>query len=426
MNWRHYFFGINSWWARFCRWIGKPGWIYYKEPDIEPVSPIEPLPEPPEPQKPSKPSVLFPKVAKNDTYLKTRFFWTPFLIPTLLINRAITHEEFTHFLNRIVNNGWGNGLRVFSKGIWEAHWLRMLNFPFERDNNDRFRLDRTSLHWLSTLLRRLEEIVKRKLFPIVTLEDNCSLHERRSGFWSEHWMNGFNNANGTSPWMPSIYHYYEKEWHDPDHIREFRAKRALVGLPANPTDRDIQRWITMLDNTGKQTEEFNDYLVNTLDTAFGNEIGYEAVNEGMAGDVWHRIQHKLLQEYNIPLIRKFTSISPDSRFDWFYQKHTVHSAFIPSVHSIGNVTDYLNRRQICPIKPIIASADGTKPPEDPNDWKTLVKRVRDDDLRGFEGNLRPIFELKDGRWENVCGKEDWSLTSMPWKWANAVRDGINE
>lgn len=420
MNWLEYLFGPNSLWADFCQLIGKPEWIYVIEHDEPDVPPDVPPDEPPEPPKPPN----YPRIPVADRYSKTRFWWTPFLIPTLGINNIISNQDYIRFLNRIVNNGWGNGLRIFSKGMWERHWLNKLNFPFVRNVNDRFLLNKTNLGWLNSLLFRLDAVIIRGVFPIVTIEDNCSLHERRSGFWSEHWMNGFNNANGTSPWMPSIYHYYEEEWHDADYVREFNSKRRLAGLPENPTNQDINRWIAMLDTTGRLVEEFNDYLVSVLDATFGNNVGIEVVNEGMAGDKWHKIQLDLLENHNIPKVRRFTSISPDQRFDDFYGKNTIKTSFIPSVHSIGNITDYLNRRQICSV-PFIASADGTKPPENKDDWRVLASRVKQDGLPGFEGNLRPIFELQGGRWENVCGDEDWTLTSMKWGWANAVRDGIN-
>jgi hypothetical protein len=361
------------------------------------------------------------KIEEALTYHELRRIISAFFIPSLGINKLISDEDLKRFLNRIVNRKWGNALRFFATANWEPLWRNRLYFPF-KITNKKFDLDQPHQKWLDVLCQRIGWIFERNIFPIVTILDNCSLHDRAKGFWSTNWLNGDANMNGTSSWVPSPYHYYEDEWHDPAHIKQLASK---IGLGNNPSAAEIKAWIGRIDETGKRIENFNRMLVEKLHSEFRHQIGYEVVNEGMAGDKWHRIQANLLEEFENPTIakfRRFTSIYPDKRFDEFYQKGTIKEAFIPSVHSIGTLEDYEKRKAICPV-PFIASADGCRPVIPKRELKDLVYRILSDGNLGFESNLRPIFELKNGEWVTVCGKEDWSLNSMKWGWANMVRDG---
>jgi len=355
-----------------------------------------PEPEPPLPDSRPKPPVI-PKVNKSLQYQRSKKIIAPFLIPTLCINKRIKDEDYKRFLDRVVHNEWGNSLRVFSAGMWEPFWKGRLYFPYKKTLIGRFNLAELNYKWRDTLLRRLGMMVERGIFPIVALLDNCSLKDRRrGGFWNDHWMNGDNNLNGTSTWMPSVYHYYEDEHKDKPGMRE----------------------------TKYFIEDYYRYLVHLLEKEFGPSIGYEAANEAMAGNGWHEIMRNILSRAGVPKARRFASISPDPRFDHFYNKPVIRKSFISSVHSIGNVIDYMNRRQVVrDERPFIASADGCVPPKTPGVWKDLVYRVLRDGNTGFESNLRPIFELQGKKWVNVCGKEDWTLTSMKWGWANAIREG---
>jgi hypothetical protein len=395
-------------------------------PDPPPQPPPDPEPpDPPDPPDPPPTPPSIPKLSESLTYLKSGKVVAPFLIPTLGINRLIQTNDYRNFLNRIVNNQWGNTLRIFAAGMWEPHWKDKLNFPYAKTPEGLFNPGKVSREWIDLLVGRVGEMVERSLFAIVAILDNCSLKDKkRTGFWNDHWLNGKNNTGKMSVWMPSVYHYYESEWHDPAYIRAQRKKRAIAGLDKDPTDAQIRAWIEKLDATGRQIQEDNYYLVEVLDREFGDRIGYEAVNEGMAGNGWHNIQLDLFNQFSIPKHRRFTSMAIDDRFNDFYNKPTIKSRFALSLHSIGNVVDYQNRKHIIPDGiPFIASSDGCVPPEHPEAWKELARRVLSDGNIGFESNLRPIFRLVDGKWKNVCGNEDWSLDHMEWAWVNAVREG---
>lgn len=420
---KYWWFGPGSWWCKFSHFCGHPEWCLYPPDPIPPEPPKPPEPPEPEPEPIPEPTPepTIPKLPESMTYPKSGKIVAPFLIPTLGINRLIKDNNYINFLNRIVNNRWGNTLRIFSAGMWEPHWKNKLNFPYEKASTGKFNPLKVNRDWINLLIKRISQAVERGIFVIVTMQDNCSLKENRNGYWKEHWQNGLNNLGDMSIWMPGIYHYYEDNWHDYDYIRTHREKRTIAGLDKNPTDKQIKDWIHKLDNTGTQVEVDNHYLVEVLTSRFGDKIGFEGVNEGPVGNQWHNIQLILLfNEFAIPKHRRFTSVQGAV----FYNKPTIKSKFTLSVHGIGNIDQYEEGKGVVPDNiPFIASSDGCTPPENPEVWKDLVFQVLISGNVGFESNLRPIFELENGKWKNVCGKEDWSLESMEWRWADAIRDG---
>ena len=426
MKW---WFGKNSWWCKFWSWFRLQRFCYSPPPTPEPPSPpdppIPPIPEPPSPTPPIPPTPPpLKKIPKEKTYKEQRKIMAPFLIPTMLFNKQITDVSVDNFARKFADEEYGNCLRFFSYGIWENCWKNKLHLPFFQTGDWKFTTELWSEDYWEVLVRRLDSFIKRDITVILTMIDNCSLHERRNSHWALHPMNGNNNINGTSVWMPSNYHYYEDEWHDVDYVRAARKKRKMAGLKDDPTDDEINKWIKALDKTGVENEVFYRNLVQRVETQFGPTVIWEAVNEGPAGNGWHNIMAGILKEFNVPKWRRLTSINLDPRFDGFWKKQ-IYKKFMYSMHKIKDIDSYEERKELIPLaarKTWMASQDGFPPTKTTKETEDLVLHILEDGCMGFEQNLRPIFEKRGDIWKNVCCNEDWSLTSLCFNYARAIRN----
>ena len=73
----------------------------------------------------------------------------------------------------------------------------------------------------------------------------------------------------------------------------------------------------------------------------------------------------------------------------------------------------------------MVSCDG-KTPLVSKTTKEVVSHILNSDSIGYEGNVRPIFEWKDNKWVNVCGKEDFTFRTLRFGLAKAFGDAFEE
>ena len=361
---------------------------------------LEPLPPPPPPSKKHK---LDPKkVYKPDGEHK---LVCPVLIPTYGINRMIKEEDAEWFADKFAQQGWGNFMRLFVAGNWETFWQRerRLWFPYLKDRGY-FNLLKKNRKHFDCLFRRADYLAERDIMPMFTLLDNCSTHIGRPGFWSTNWMNGDRNINNTHNEAYSLTHWYEYN-----------------GLP--PHSNLAKKREGMLE-TGKYLMDLYGSFLHKAKNRYGIFFGVEIGNEIPARIDYHRMLKKFVDGKlgGNNYWRIFTSMFHDH----FYES-SVHESCVPVVHGVQTIDDFKRRKKLVPANSnYMVSCDGEMPLRTIQETKRVVKYILDSDSRGYEGNLRPIFEWKNNRWKNVCKFEDWTLRSLRLGFCRAFGESFEE
>lgn len=357
-------------------------------------------PEPPPPPPPIKHKLDPKKVYKPDGKHK---LVCPFLIPTFGINRRVKEEDAEWLIDKFAEQGWGNFMRLFVAGNWEPFWQQenRIWFPYLKKQG-KFNLNKKNPKHFECLFRRADYLVERDIMPMFTLLDNCSTHRRRAGFWSTHWMNGDRNINDTHNESYSQTHWYEYN-----------------GLPPH-SDLDKER--EGMQETGIVLMDLYGYILNQAKKRYGTFFLIEIGNEIDARIKYHRMLRSFVDETlgGSNYWRTFTSM----QHDHFYES-SVHESCIPVVHSVQTIDGFKTRKKLADHGHYMVSCDGETPLTSTT-TKEVVKYILDSDSMGYEGNVRPIFEWKDNKWVNVCGKEDWTLRSLRFGLCRAFASAFEE
>lgn len=313
----------------------------------------------------------------------------PVLIPTYGIERDLDEGLFCErYLNRGARGGHFNAMRWFSFGVWEPGTISRVNFPYVK-RGDKFDVSIINPEWITTLKRRIKQAVDRGYTVIITLTDNCSTKERRSGFWNAHPWNGDNNINGTSNWKGSIYHFYEAN------------KQSMPGMP----------------ESAQMIEAFIRYVVSELDPMFKPNIIWEICNESQAGEGYHRlIRNWLLDEGVHEDWRVMTSMDPLFYHDHYpfleFYKKRIHTYLNYACHKINDMDSYveMGKKWMPRGVKFMASEDGIYPPW--KNYRAFVKKILEDGATGFEHNERPYH------WGNKFNPDLWD-----WNKIEEIGDG---
>jgi len=366
----------------------------HKEPE-----PPEP-PEPPPPPPPVKHKLDPKKVYQVDVDKKFVKGSCPCLIPTIGFNKIITEKDAEGFADRFAEEGWGNHIRFFVDGSWEPLWQDedKIWLPYIKKGG-KFHVTKRNPKHYDCLWRRANYFAERDVRPTFSLLDNCSIHVHRPGYWNTHWMNGNNNINGTSDEAYSQTHWYEYN-HPPDERPGMKE-------------------------TGEILMEKYGYILDEAKKHFGRFFLIEIGNEIDARSTYHSMLRKFINERlgQGDLDRRvFTSM----RHAHFYESRIVNANCIPVIHGCGNYEEYDEGKKVMLGMRHGASQDGKFPLTTTLNTRINVLKILRSDAVLYEGNLRPIFEWKDGKWVNVGGNEDWTLKSMRYELFKAYGDAFSE
>ena len=352
------------------------------------------------------------KLIKEKQYKNAGKLVCPVLIPSYGFNLKTTDKDAEDFADRIAREGWGNFMRLFVAGNWEAFYQKeaVINFPYNHAwsmGKKVFDLDITNPVHFDSLFRRAGYLAERGIMPMFTLLDNCSIHigaGKRNGFWDTHWMNGDNNVNGTSNEAYSQTHWYE--YNKPPSEREgmFETGKHLL---------DLYYYVLR-----KATEHFGDFFLVEI----GNEID--------ARNKYHQMIREVVDESLLyPTAgRVFTSM----KHDHFYESRQVYQHCIPVLHNCADFMNYLVMREHVPSgKQHGASQDGTPPMVTVKETKEEVLKILREGSIMYEGNLRPLFVKEGGSWKNLIREGryreiDHSLRTLPFDHMRAYGQAMED
>jgi hypothetical protein len=168
---------------------------------------------------------------------------------------------------------------------------------------------------------------------------------------------------------------------------------------------------------------FSKYLVPILIDEFGEWIGFGAGNEVHAGQGWHNIQRDIILDIDpdFPRERMITSMCIKS----FYRKH-IFVDWTYSVHGCNPET-YDEQMEILPsnqkAQRCIVSQDGCHPTKTAKEIEDFTFKILQDGRVGIEQQIRPHVEKKNGKWDSVFDKADWSLRTLNFAYAEAIKKG---
>jgi len=272
-------------------------------------------------------SQLTYSVAKLKKEFGYPIYLCSYLLPSLLIDKNVDFEEWKMFVDEIVENDYGNSLRLFSAGCWEGRTLRHLRFPYDKIDG-KFDLTKMNKKWKRQTLKRIKYFVDRGGVIIYTLIDGCSLpyHPEsmtKTGYWRDHWWNGDNNINGTSAGANAIREMFRSD------TLESRQTRKFV-------------------------LEYMDTMVELLERKFPGSIAYD-FNETPFYLNWYlEVKKRIFDKHDIPKHRRmFSWVQADYQTVCFLAKK-----YIWQIHGIGTLTDYYDYPHH-PLQ-IHLSADGRK------------------------------------------------------------------
>lgn len=308
--------------------------------------------------------------------------FTPCLIPSIGFQKSATNKDVEWFANKMAQHGYGNHMRFFVAGNWEPK-LR-LSKPYER-RFKKYRLTKINQRHFDRLWKRIGYFVERGIYPMITLTDGCSLHEGRPGFWNTHWMNGKRNVNNTHDRWFSITHC-EEHLEDPRHRASY----------------DIQN-------------EMHEYVLSEAKRHFGTHFLIEIGNELDARTNYHRRLRILCEDILGHGLKRriFTSMLRENTFFYARPNSNVQEYCIRILHNVRDYQDYLERKYIFGGSGThMVSQDGQMPMTTKQQTKNNVLQILRSESKGYEGNLRPLLELKEGYWENVGYNADWTFRSM--------------
>jgi hypothetical protein len=418
----HWLFGPNSLWGKFFIWIDwwKPvyvGWLAVKETTVPTEIPENrDVPEDPG-EKDDDPYDIFkpePKytvpvddrvpVIKQDT--GTPFFVFPCFLPDLLVNRKFRYRDIQSFIKRFTGEQAGNSMRFFTSAVPEPKLVREMYMPFKKkdgiyqlpnpyDSLSKF-YEAINKNWLNMVIARLRLFLDARIFTIIELIDNCSIHIKLPGYWNAHWLNPVNN-NQDFPHEPeaAVYHYYEY-WkggvHESDHSQEIVQQYTNVGTFLE------QFWSVMLDA-----------VLSRLSIPQIMYLGVSAGNEVKAGVGWHERLYSIIFAALMrrePLIphgwRIFTNpwIHPDTSLpdhEIFHLPRKKLAGYRQIIHGIYSEKERLHAEANCSDKLFISSHDGNVGSPSALALRVLMKNIIE---RGQSG-----YELMEGVWEQYFEHE---------------------
>jgi len=356
---------------------------------------IYPEPPPPPPPPPMKHKLDRKKVYQIDIHKPGIKALSPCLMPSFGFHQELTDEDAEKFADRFAEEGWGNFMRLFVAGNWEPKLK--VSKPYLKDSG-KFNLEKKNQTHFDSLWRRAEYFAERDIYPMFTLLDGASLHWDRPGFWRTHWMNGNNNVNGTHTSWHSQTHWMDEK-HQGNH--EFmQTKKYLL--------------------------ELYEYVLLEAKRHFGKFFLIEIGNEIDARINYHKFMRLFCNQTlgQGALDRRiFTSMLREN--EKFYNSAVKHSC-IRILHNIKDYKSYLDRKHIFGSGTHMVSQDGQMPVATIAETKDNVCKILESDSKGYEGNLRPLLELKNGNWVNVGYEADWSLRSLEYQLFRAYGDAFSE
>ena len=320
---------------------------------------------------------------------------SPCLMPSFGFREDMTEENAEKFADRFAEEGWGNFIRLFVAGNWEPDLK--ISKPYLKENNE-FQLKKKNPKHFDCLWRRGDYFVERDIYPMFTLLDGCSLHEGRPGFWNTHWMNGKNNINGT-----------HTSWHSQTHWMD-----------------DKHQGESGFVETKKYLLELYEYVLLEAKRHFGKFFLIEIGNEIDARIDYHQFMrlmcNQTLGQGNLDR-RVFTSMLRENAN--FYDS-AVKDSCIRVLHNVKDHASYLDRKHIFGSGTHMVSQDGQMPMTTVAKTQMNVRAILLGDSKGYEGNLRPLLELRNGEWVNIGYSADWSLESLEYPLFRAYGDAFSE
>lgn len=306
-------------------------------------------------------------------------YLTTWLFPSLFISKLASWEGYKEFIDIMVENDYGNSLRVFAFGSWEGDWTHNLRFPFKKING-KFDLEQMDPEWLEETLRRIEYFVERGGAVIYTLIDKCSMYMNRAGFWNRHPWNGDNNINGT------------------------HEESKAVGYMYNWTERGIYG----AKETKYYVLKFMKNMVRKLEKKFPDSIVYD-FNEFNASPEWYlNVDRDVFQRFDIPRHRKMFSYTGRRLPGFpFGDVAEIMTKYIYQPHGICSLEAY-QEIQIPGPGLIQPSADGCAPPASRSEAKWIVFNSLMDGRIGFENNRYWHKEWNVSE-ENLWKQADWNI-----------------
>lgn len=150
-------------------------------------------------------------------------------------------------------------------------------------------------------------------------------------------------------------------------------------------------------------------------------LGFEALNEGDGRTDYHKLLALEAKKFGIDEQFRITSMLHDH----FY-KSRVFDLWNYSLHKSGSKASFEERLQVVNSEArVIASGDGPLPPTSEfqiqEDARYLLFHPR---CMGAEWNFRPFFRLVKGKWVAVGGKESWDLANLPYWAFDAIGRGF--
>ncbi|MBW2126318.1 MAG: hypothetical protein JRH08_11610 [Deltaproteobacteria bacterium] len=322
------------------------------------------------------------------------------LVPSLLFNHAIDDADLADWLDWLCALRAGNQIRAFAWGGWEPHTWDWILTPYQK-RGDLYDLDKWNEDFWNMFDRRLAMIADRNLTCIVSLNDNCSIHDRRTGYWAWSWWNGCNNRNGTATEPAAMYHWYEEH------------NQHRPGWP----------------ELGEYLRHFYDHAIKVT-MRYWPFVKIELGNEVRAAQLWHEMMASFAEPYRPEGWSHFPKYSLQSSIEkadyaWLREKR-LEAVCIQSIHGCCDAWKMLSMINTYgkPGVKYIASQDGCYPTSTPEATRSFVREV----LKAghdVELNLRPHFALVGGEWTGRYQRTDWTFRRMmhdsePWMRAAAT------
>jgi len=319
------------------------------------------------------------------------------LVPSLLFNHAIDDADLARWLDWLCELRAGNQIRAFAWGGWEPHTWDWILTPYQK-RGDLYDLEEWNEDYWNMLDRRLAMIADRNMTCIVSLNDNCSIHDRPRGYWGWSWWNGHNNRNGTA-----------------EHNAHLPGWRKL----------------------GEYLRRFYERAIATA-MYYWPFVKIELGNEVRAAQLWHEMMARFAEPHRPEGWSRFPRYSLQSSIDkadyaWLKEKR-LEAVCLQSIHGCFNEVSALAEIEQYgkPDVKYIASQDGCYPASQDGCYPTSIPEVTRSFVRevlkaghDVELNLRPHFALEDGEWKGQFRWTDWTFQRMmrdtePWMKAAAA------
>lgn len=266
-----------------------------------------------------------------------------------LINKAeYSEEDFIKFIDWLAENNACNCLKVFLEGQWGYDTYDLIHLPHPYNSRTReFNIMKFNMEWWETILKRLHEIEKRKIRPIVItdwLVNNMHSHwlaqDRNTGWYGQktYWDKDY-----------GLWQWEEYADADPEALKEYREGKINRAT--------AEEWIRQYAACrGYQLWRYN-WIYSKLEQEFGKWIMYHH-NEVPAGGNWHGIKAQIMDSHGIPKRRRITS----TYMDFMVEKNEIANNYILDFHGVKRKEQYLEVKKALldhdRTDPVIVSPDG--------------------------------------------------------------------